>query len=82
MPAPRLSMRKLREVLRLKFETDLSNRRVDRSCGVSRPSVAEYLQRFKEAGLSWPQAAEFDDATGTTTTTSGSSSIERTTGHR
>ena len=56
-------MRKLREVLRLKFETDLSNRRVARSCGVSRPSVAEYLQRFKEAGLSWPQAAEFDDAT-------------------
>ena len=56
-------MRKLREVLRLKFETDLSNRRVARSCGVSRPSVAEYLQRFKEAGLSWPQAAELDDAT-------------------
>jgi transposase len=56
-------MRKLREVLRLKFETDLSNRRIARSCGVSRPSVAEYLQRFQEAGLSWPQAAELDDAT-------------------
>ena len=56
-------MRKLREVLRLKFETDLSNRRVARSCGVSRPSVAEYLLRFQEAGLSWPQAAELDDAT-------------------
>lgn len=56
-------MRKLREVLRLKFETALSNRRIARSCGVSRTSVAEYLLRFQEAGLSWPQAAELDDAT-------------------
>ena len=56
-------MRKLREVLRLKFETALSNRRIARSCGVSRTSVAEYLLRFQEAGLSWPQTAELDDAT-------------------
>jgi transposase len=56
-------MRKIKDVLRLKFDGDLSNRRIARSCHVSRPAVAEYLRRFEEAGLSWPAAAAFDDAT-------------------
>jgi len=61
MPALRLSMRKIKEVLRLKFETDLSHRRIARCCHISRPAVKAYLIRFKEAGLSWPAAAELDD---------------------
>lgn len=56
-------MRKIKDVLRLKFETDLSQRRIARSCQVSRPTVTEYLTRFAQAGLSWPAAAELDDAT-------------------
>ena len=56
-------MRKIKDVLRLKFETDLSNRRIARSCQVSRPTVTEYLNRFTAAGLSWPAAAELDDTT-------------------
>jgi transposase len=56
-------MRKIKDVLRLKFETDLSNRRIARSCQVSRPTVTEYLSRFTAAGLSWPAAAELDDTT-------------------
>jgi transposase len=56
-------MRKIKEVLRLKLEVGLSNRQIGRSCGVSRTVVAEYLGRFKAAGLSWPGAAELDDAT-------------------
>jgi len=56
-------MRKVKEVLRLKFDSGLSNRRIARSCKVSRPSVAEYLRRFEEAELSWPAAAALDDAT-------------------
>ena len=55
-------MRKIKEVLRLKFETDLSHRRIARCCHISRPSVTEYLTRFEEAGLSWPAAAGLDDA--------------------
>ena len=39
MPAQRLSMRKIKEVLRLKFEADLSNRRIARCCHISRPAV-------------------------------------------
>ena len=56
-------MRKIKEVLRLKFETDLSNRRIARCCHISRPAVRAYLSRFEKAGLSWPAAAELDDAT-------------------
>ncbi|MFW2134629.1 IS21 family transposase, partial [Ectothiorhodospira haloalkaliphila] len=54
MPAKRLSMRKIKEVLRLKWERGLSNRQVALACGISRPTVREYLRRFAEAGLSWP----------------------------
>jgi transposase len=63
MPAVRLSMRKIRDVLRLKFEGGETNRRIARSCHISRPSVADYLLRFQEAGLEWPAAAALDDAT-------------------
>lgn len=56
-------MRKLKDVLRLKFETDLSHRQIARSCHVSRPAVAQYLSRFEAAGLSWPAAVQLDDAT-------------------
>ncbi len=55
-------MRKIKDILRLKFETDLSIRRIARSCNVSRPTVTEYLTRFAEADLVWPAAAELDDA--------------------
>jgi transposase len=62
MPAVRLSMRKIRDVLRLKFDGGQTNRRIARSCHISRPSVADYLLRFQEAGLQWPAAAALDDA--------------------
>ncbi len=63
MPAVRLSMRKVKEVLRLKFEGGQTNRRIARSCQISRPTVSDYLLRFAEAGLQWPAAAALDDAT-------------------
>ena len=55
-------MRKIKEVLRLKFESGLSRRQIARSCGIGRPTVTEYLGRFETAGLAWPGAAELDDA--------------------
>jgi len=54
MPRERLSMRKVREVLRLKYEQELSNRAVATSCRLSAGSVHDYLQRARVAGLSWP----------------------------
>jgi len=54
MANKRLPMRKIKEVLRLKYESRLSNRVIGRSLGISRPTVAEYLIRAQAAGLSWP----------------------------
>ncbi len=50
----RLSMRKIREYLRLRFEVGLSARQIAASLQVSRSSVGEYARRFAAAGLSWP----------------------------
>jgi len=57
MAQERLTMRKIAEVLRLKWECGLSNRTVARSCSISHSTVAEYLRRAQEAGLSWPLPA-------------------------
>ena len=61
MPRERLSMRKIREVLRLKQEQNLSNRAIGTSCCVSVGSVHDYLQRAKVAGLSWPLPVGLSD---------------------
>jgi transposase len=54
MTRERLSMRKIQEVLRLKWECKLSNRAIARSCSISHSTVQEYLQRAALAGLQWP----------------------------
>jgi transposase len=61
MPAERLTMRKIREVFRLKFDCDLSNRQIANSCSIARSTVAEYLFRFQQAALSWPLSQDIDD---------------------
>ena len=43
MPAERLSMRKIREVLRLHFVCGLSKRRIARAVGVGMKSAGEYV---------------------------------------
>ena len=55
-------MRKIKEVLRLKWALGHSNRRIGATCGIGHPTVAEYLRRAAEAGLSWPLPADLDDA--------------------
>ena len=62
MPAKRLSMRKIKEVLRLKWAKGLSNRRIAAACGIGRPTVSEYLRRASEAGLTWRCCPDLDDA--------------------
>ena len=62
MPAERLSMRKVREVLRLKHSCGASVRTIARSVGVGHSTVAEYLWRTAVIGITWPVPAEIDDA--------------------
>ena len=61
MPAKRLSMRKIKEVLRLCWGQGLSKRQAAVSCGISRPAVDGYLRRAEAAGLCWPLPVALDD---------------------
>ena len=63
MPAERLTMRKIREVFRLKFDCEISNRQIAKSCNIARSTVAEYLFRFQQAALSWPLPVDIDYVT-------------------
>ena len=54
-------MRRIREVLRLKYECGLSNRCMSASTGMSKGSVSEYLRRAMDAGVTWELACKLDD---------------------
>jgi predicted DNA-binding protein (UPF0251 family) len=47
-------MRKVKEVLRLRFELGLGQRAIARSCGVGLRTVHNYLERAAAAGVGWP----------------------------
>ena len=55
-------MRKIREILRLKFESKLENRQIARSCSIPHSTVANFLRRAAAAGLTWPLSADLSDA--------------------
>lgn len=61
MSQVRLSMRKIKEVLRLSYDRGLSQRKVAHSVKISHTAVQDYLYRFKESGLTWPLPEEMDD---------------------
>lgn len=63
MPGRRLSVRKIREMLRLHFACGLGVRQIARSLGVSHSTVSELLHRAAVAGLSWPLPEDLDDVT-------------------
>ena len=54
MPGERLSMRKIREVLRLRFGHGLTQRAIAQSLRLSQGAVNGYLSRARRAGLGWP----------------------------
>ena len=62
MPAERLSMRQIREVLRLRFASKLSQRAIAKSPWLSQGAVSTYLTRARAAGIVWPLPDDLDDA--------------------
>jgi hypothetical protein len=54
MSQERLTLRKIREILRLKEEVGLSNRAIARASKMSNSTVGEYLRRAHVANLGWP----------------------------
>jgi transposase len=61
MPRERLSMRKIREVLRLKWDQGLSQRAIGTSCSLGTGTVCEYVGRASAAGLTWPLPDDLSD---------------------
>ena len=61
MPTERLSMRHIREVLRLHHSVGMSQRSVARSLGLAQGTVSKYLNRTRRAGLTSPLPPELDD---------------------
>jgi transposase len=55
-------MKKIEEILRLKYESGLSNRAIAGACKISNSTVGEYLRRAKAAGISWPLGELGEDA--------------------
>ena len=61
MPTDKISMRKIREVLRLTFEAGLNQHQVAASVRLSQGAVSKYLALARMAGLGWPLPSDLDD---------------------
>lgn len=60
MARGKLSVRYIKEILRLRYEAKLSQREISRSVRVSVGSVNQYLTRAEQAGIGWPIPLEMD----------------------
>ncbi|MGX5056542.1 hypothetical protein ACWKX9_23280 [Enterobacter asburiae] len=54
MPNKRINMRKIRDILRLRFEVGLSFRQISQCADVSTGAIQKMLKRLDAAGVSWP----------------------------
>lgn len=54
-------MRKIKEVLRLKYELGLGQRQIARSCSIGLGTVNDYLARADAAGIKWPLPDGWDE---------------------
>lgn len=61
MAQKRLSVRKIKEVLRLKFEQNLSHSKIARSLNIGETTVGDYLRRVRALGLNWSELLLFSD---------------------
>ncbi len=62
MPTATISMRKLKEILRLKYAAKLTHRQIASSLSISPSSVSNYANRAAQLGITqWPLPDDFDD---------------------
>jgi transposase len=54
-------MRRINEVLRLRFELGLGQREIARACAISQGAVHNYLKKVAAAGISWPLPEGWDE---------------------
>lgn len=56
-----ISMRKTKEILRLKYELGLTHRQIAASLNLSHTCVGQYLAQAQQAGIGWPFPADLDE---------------------
>ena len=61
MPTQRLSMRRIKQLLTMRFDAGASTREIARELGVAPSTVREYLGRAAAAGIGLPLAADVTD---------------------
>lgn len=54
MAQKKITMRQIHEILRLKYQNQLSVREIARSCGLAVSTVGDYVKRAEAADLTWP----------------------------
>ncbi len=54
-------MRKIKEVLRLRYELGLGHRQIARSCSIGQSTVYDYWKRAAAAGFHWPLPEGWDE---------------------
>ncbi len=62
MTAKRITMRKMREVLSLRFDAGLSIRQISASTKISVGAIQKLLVKANELALSWPLSDKLDDS--------------------
>ncbi|KAF1024197.1 MAG: hypothetical protein GAK37_03179 [Pseudomonas sp.] len=62
MPNKRINMRKIREILRLRFDAGLTFRQISQCTDVSVGALQKMLKRFEVAGISWPLPSDVTEA--------------------
>ena len=63
MPTAPISMRKLKEILRLKYDANLTHRQIAKSLSISPSSVSTYASRAAQLGIThWPLDESWDEA--------------------
>jgi transposase len=61
VPGRRSTVRQIKEILRLHYESHLGERQIAALCQVGKGTVQRFLQRAAATGLSWPLPEELDD---------------------
>lgn len=61
MPAHRMNMRMIKDVLRLKFDGSFSHDRIAAVLGISKGVVTKYVGLAGAAGLDWASACDMDE---------------------
>ena len=64
MPAKRMNLRMIKDVLRLKYEAHLSHQQIAQALRISKGVVAKYAAAAEAAGLAnWERLRELDETT-------------------